>query len=69
MLNGVDFAVHDVGQAAVDGQGGAVFYTWRHAVAEHGRADGLVGVDVHGLQDGGAQADLAVHDLGHMGLA
>jgi len=68
VFEGVDLAVDDLGQAAVDGEGGAVFYTFGHAVADHGGADGVAGVDFEGFEVAAGQADGLVGDFGDVGF-
>lgn len=69
LFEGVDFTVDDLGQAAVDGNGGAVLNRLGHAVANHGRTNGLVEADVHGLQDRIAQPHPAARNGRHTGFA
>lgn len=57
VLKRIDMAVDDLGQAAVDGEGGAVFDAFGHAVADHGGADGVAGVDFQGFEVAAGQAD------------
>ena len=56
VLYGVDFAVDDLGQTAVDGDDGAVFDAIGHAVADHVRADGVGVLDVELIEVGAGQA-------------
>ena len=69
LFEGVDFTVDDLGQAAVDGDGGAALNSLGHAIANHGRTNGLLGADVHGLQDRIAQSHPAVRNGRHTGFA
>ena len=69
VLKSVDLAVDDLGQAAVDGEGGAVFDAFGHAVADHGGADGVVGVDFEGFEVAAGQADGLVGYFDDVGLA
>ena len=68
VFEGVDLAVDDLGQAAVDGEGGAVFDAFGHAVADHGGADGVVGVDFEGFEVAAGQADGLVGDFDDVGF-
>lgn len=62
VFEGVDFAVDDLGAAAVDGEDGAILDDVDHAVADHVGPQGAVGGDVELFQgaQGEAQAFLGV---------
>ncbi|MNF96164.1 hypothetical protein D3C84_789450 [compost metagenome] len=68
MLKRIDLAVDDLGQAAVDGEGGAVGDAFGHAVADHGDADGVAGVYFQGFEVAAGQADGLVGDFGDVGF-
>ena len=69
VFEGVDLAVDDLGEAAVDGEDGAVFDAFGHAVADHGGADGVVGVYFQGFEVAAGQADGLVGNFGDVGFA
>lgn len=69
MFEGVDFAVDDLGQFAVDAEDRAVLDLVGHAVADHGDAHAVFRVDAHVLQDLQGQADFLSGGFGEDGLA
>ena len=68
MLKRIDLTINDLRQAAVDGEGGAVFDAFGHAVADHGDADGVAGVDFQGFEVAAGQADGLVGDFDDVGF-
>lgn len=59
MQQGIGLAFDDMGDAAVDGQGGAVGQGGSHVVGGHAEADGIAGVDAKGVQGTQRQAQVA----------
>jgi len=57
MLDGVNLAIDDLREPAVDGEEGAVFNLFGHAVADHARADGVGVVDFQGVEIAARQAN------------
>ena len=68
LFQGVNFAVHDVGQAAVDSNRRAALNLVRHAVADHGHANGVLGADVCGMQDRAVEANAVVRNFNDAGF-
>lgn len=69
VFEGVDFAVDDLGQFAIDAEDRAVLDFVGHAVADHGDAHAIFRVDAHGLQHLQGQADFLSGGFGQHGFA
>lgn len=59
---GVDLSFDHVGQAAIDGQGGAARQQWAHVGRGHAQAQCLARVDAQAVEGADRQAQVAVGD-------
>ena len=57
LFQGINFAVHDVSQAAINSNRRAALDLVRHAMANHRHANGVLGADVCGMQDRAVEAN------------